>query len=64
MVLDTLFEANLHEVAGRVVVALEQTEVSPPSDQKLLEQLDTLEEMLLDPAVVAAMVDRGARRQA
>ncbi len=59
LVLDNLFEANLHEVAGRVVVALEQTEVSPPSDQKLLEQLDTLEEMLIDPVVVAFMVDRG-----
>lgn len=59
LVLDTLYETDQHEAAGRVVGALEETEAQPRKDQKLLEQADTLEEVLVDPAVVAAMADRG-----
>jgi hypothetical protein len=59
LVLDTLYEIDQHEVAGRVVGALDETEAQPRKDQKLLEQFDTLEEVLVDPAVVAAMADRG-----
>ena len=59
LAIDTLYENNQPEAAARVVVALDQTAVQPPKDQQLLEQLDTLEEILVDPEVVAATADRG-----
>lgn len=59
LVADSLYESSQHEAAGRVVVALDDTAAQPPKDQQLLEQLDTLEEVLVDPPVVEAMADRG-----
>jgi hypothetical protein len=42
-----------------VQVALDQTSVVPDDDQRLLEQLDTLDGVLGDPLVTEAIADRG-----
>lgn len=59
LALDTLIENDQQAAADRVQVALDQTSVDPADDQRLLEQLDTLDGVLGDPIVTEAIQDRG-----
>jgi hypothetical protein len=59
LALDTLIEDDQLTAADRVQVALKQTSATPDDDQGLLEQLDTLDGVLGDPLVTAAIQDRG-----
>jgi hypothetical protein len=58
-VLDTLLEQNQHDEAHVVDAALSKTSKLSGKDQQLLEQLDTLDDVLAEPFVVQAMAKRG-----